>query len=92
MISKIKFEQRYLDDGLKTHVKELLGNLANIASEDEADGDKENLNENDDDAYETEEDEQVEDGMDSENSKLTKDSFKNKNDQNNNLEESMEIT
>ncbi|RNA35938.1 putative assembly chaperone of rpl4 [Brachionus plicatilis] len=93
MISKIKFEQRYLDDALKAHVKELLEKLVNVASDDEADGDKENLNENDDDAYETDEDEQVQDVMDlNANLKVTKDSFKDNKDQNNNVEESMELT
>lgn len=86
MIAKIKFEQRYLDDALKAHVKELLENLTNVASDDE-DGDKENLNENDDNAYETDEDEQAEDLMKSDENLI-----KNKKDQNNNIEESMEVT
>ncbi|CAF0940492.1 unnamed protein product [Brachionus calyciflorus] len=91
MIAKIKFEQRYLDDALKSHVKELLEKLANVASDDEeAEGDKENLNE-DDAEYETDEDEELEEDSDK-NSKLTKDSLKNKNDENNNVEESMEVT
>lgn len=89
MIIKIKFEQRYLDDALKAHVKELLEKLVNVASDDE-DGDKENLNENDDDAYETDEDEQVEDEMKSDEN-LIENSVKNKKDQNNNVEESMEV-
>lgn len=57
MAVKIKYEQRYLDDELRTHIGELLDKLANVPSDDEAEEDKENVeteeNGGDDDDDET---------------------------------------
>jgi len=50
---KIKYEQKYLDDQLKLHIKELLEKLANVQSDDEDTEEKENLNDENDDEYET---------------------------------------
>ncbi len=55
---KINYQQRYLDEELKNHVHELLGQLKEVASEDEGEDEKENLN--GEIEYETDSDEENE--------------------------------
>lgn len=61
MGTKLNYQQRYLDEELKNHVKQLLEELASVPSDDENDedddDDKENLGVKIDEEYETDEDE-----------------------------------
>ena len=70
MSIKIKYEQKYLDDELRVHIKELLEKLANVPSDDEEDGgEKENLNDENDDEYDTLSEEEEDDEEDENNNK-----------------------
>lgn len=71
LANKIKYEQRFLDDQLKSHVKELLEQLSDVKTDDEGENeeqDKENINDEefDEDDYSSFEDED-EDGQEKDN-------------------------
>lgn len=79
MAAKIKYDQKYLDESLRSHIVELLEKLTDIATDDEDDmEDKENMNS--DEEYETdpEEEEEEEESM-SENGKMNASDLKAKN-------------
>ena len=58
LATKIKYDQKYLDDELKMHIKELLEKLSEVPSEDE-DELTDMTNENEDE-YETDEEDECE--------------------------------
>jgi hypothetical protein len=100
--NKIKYEQKYLDDQLKLHIKELLEKLVHVQSDDEDAEEKENLNDENDDDYETLSEEEEEEVIDKgpklnlKDSKLSENfELKKRNDlksKDKHLEESMEFT
>lgn len=108
LATKIKYEQRFLDDELRSHIHELLEKLSAVPTDDEAedegDGEaaangesnKENKTngnqDDDDDEFETTSDED-EPNSNNKNSKVTNGKSKTtKQDVNNNQEEPMELT
>ena len=102
LASKIKYEQKYLDDELRKHINELLEQLVNVPSDDENE-DKENGEENEDD-YDTLSEEEEDEENDINNnefklvdSKLSNESVKLKKgisnkSKNKNHDEPMEMT
>ena len=57
---KINYQQRYLDEELKNHVQELLGQLKDVPSEDEEDAEEEKENLNDEIEFETDSEDEEE--------------------------------
>ena len=60
MASKIKYDQKYLDESLRAHIVELLEKLTDVESDDEDNDAEDKENMNSDEEYETDPEEEEE--------------------------------
>lgn len=95
LATKIKYEQKYLDDQLRNHIKELLEKLKDVPSDDEDDNnedDKENIDEEDVSEFEDVDDDDDNEKIADENDNYLDIKKTNKSKLKNVTDEPMEIT